>query len=132
MKPAIICPLLICLSLSACGLFQGKPTPIEQEEEEPSSRYIGQIASVHEDQGFVLIRRSPGIQVATGTILISDGTDGRAANLRATGESLGQMIAADLQSGTPQVGDSVREPLIEEVELEADLPEQESQVTDNQ
>lgn len=90
------------------------------EPEKPTSRYIGQIASVHANQGFTLIRRSPGITVSAGTILISQGLDGSAANLRVSGEMLGQMIAADIQSGSPQRGDSVREPLIEESDLETE------------
>ena len=36
------------------------------------------------------------------------------------------------KSGSPQVGDSVRESLIEEREIEAEIPEGDSQVIDNQ
>jgi len=114
----------LCLSLASCGLSPSEPEPVE--EKKPTSRHIGQIASIHAAQNFVLIRRAPGITVPPGTILISEGVDGTAANLRASGESLGQMIAADIQSGIPQVGDPVREPLIEEGELEAEIPEEES------
>ena len=110
----LLTPLLVSIGLAACS-----PSAPPLEEDKPTSRYIGQIASVHTTHGFVLIRRSPGTSVSAGTILISQGRDGNAANLRVSGEKLGQMIAADIQSGSPQAGDSVREPLIEKIDLEA-------------
>lgn len=105
---------MLCLCICSCGLFRPQPEPPEPEE--PESLYVGQITSVHASQGFVLIRRVPGITVATGSILISERAGGSASNLRVSGESLGQMLAADIQSGIPQVGDSVRKPLIEDVD----------------
>ena len=116
-----ITTFMLCLCLSGCGLFQQEPEPTDKEE--PKSLYIGQIASVHASQGFVLIRRIPGITVESGTILIAEGIGGAASNLRVSGESLGQMLAADIQSGTPQAGDSVRKPLIQDVDLEEESSE---------
>ncbi len=46
-------------------------------------------------------------KVETGSILTTRGPDERAANLRTTGETLGEFAAADLQSGSIQVGDAV-------------------------
>ena len=109
---------LLALTLIGCG----GDVPIEPEEPN-QPRYIGQITSLHLAQGFVLIRRAPGVTLPTGSILISRGpglVEGtktpRVANLRITGETLGQLTAADVQSGAPQVGDSVYEPLLESPE----------------
>lgn len=112
MKNLIALPL--CLGLLSCARVQEHA----QEAQEPSSRYIGQVASVHTNQGFVLIQRSPGITVSVGSVLISQGLDGSVANLRVSGEMLGQMMAADIQSGSPQRGDSVREPSFKEGDLQ--------------
>jgi len=122
--------LLTALALAACAPKLETPEP--GDEPKPNSRYIGQITSVHAEQGFVLIRRASAITLNPGTILLSEGPNGRAANLRISGENLGQMLAADVQSGSPQVGDSVREPLISEAEIEADEFESDPQVTDKQ
>lgn len=127
----------LSLSLTGCGLFGGKPELEPTEQKKPSQpRYIGQITSIHAAQGFVLIRRSPGVTLVPSTILISRGPGGpkqqRVANLRITGESLGQMAAADIQSGSPQVGDSVYEALPENSELESEsvtVPEETPEVT---
>lgn len=110
--------LLLCLSLGGCGLLsRSSPTPQNQEPATPSP-YVGQVASLHSAQGFVLIRRMPSVTVAPGTILISTGPNGSVANLRVSGESLGLMIAADIQSGTPQVGDSVNHSALEEEDID--------------
>lgn len=112
MKNLIALPL--CLGLLSCAQVEKQA----QETQKPTSRYIGQVASVHANQGFVLIQRGPGITVSAGSVLISQGLDGSAANLRVSGEMLGQMIAADIQSGSPQRGDCVREPLFKKGDLQ--------------
>ncbi|MDX1680596.1 MAG: hypothetical protein R3242_07690 [Akkermansiaceae bacterium] len=128
MKAPIL--FLLFLGLASCGPLDKPPQGAgpEEEEEEPQiqRKYIGQIASVHADQNFVLIRRSPGVSVPAGKILISSGPGGSLANLRVSGETLGQMMAADIQSGSPRVGDSVAEPLLKrrkpEIETSFDGP----------
>ena len=106
------------LSLNSCS-----PTAPVEPEEPTQPRYVGQVASIHAAQGFVLIRRAPGVVLSPGTILISRGPGDRVANLRISGETLGQMCAADIQSGTPEIGDSVHEPLLEKAELTPDSSE---------
>jgi hypothetical protein len=70
-------------------------------------KLIGRIASIPADKRFVLIQSYEMWTVEAGTILTTRGPDERTANLRATGEILGQFAAADLQSGTVEVGDAV-------------------------
>ena len=45
--------------------------------------------------------------VESGRILTTRGPDDRTANLRTTGESISEFAAADLQSGSVEVGDAV-------------------------
>ena len=109
---------MLCLGLIS---FIGCSPQAPVEPEEPTQpRYVGQINSVHAEQGFVLIRRGAGVTLSPGMILISRGPGERVANLRVSGESLGQMVAADIQSGQPQIGDSVHEPLLDNPELTPD------------
>lgn len=56
---------------------------------------------------FVLIQSFGSWNVDTGSILTTQGPDGRAANLLVTGEKLGQYAAADIQSGSLEIGDGV-------------------------
>lgn len=68
---------------------------------------IGRIASVPKAQGFALIQTYGPWRAAIGTILTTRGPHQRSANLRVTGESLGRFAAADIQSGSVEVGDAV-------------------------
>lgn len=112
--------LILCLSLGACGLLPKPQANGSEHRQAEPSLYVGQIASLHLDQDFVLIRRTPTVSVATGTILISSGPGGELANLRVTGEHLGLMIAADVQSGRPQLGDSVNRSAVESEDTDPD------------
>lgn len=96
------------LVLSSCGMLKNEET--EEPAEKPKSEapeLVGRIASIPADKRFVLIQSYGKWNIATGTILTTRGPDERTANLLATGESLGQFAAADLQSGTVEVGDAV-------------------------
>lgn len=98
-----------------CSLLIGCGGGVPVEPEKPSqNRFVGQVVSIHTNQGFILFRRTPGVRIPTGSILISRGPGNRLANLRVSGEALGQMMAADIQSGAPEVGDSVLKPMIQE------------------
>jgi hypothetical protein len=55
----------------------------------------------------VLIQSNGTWTVETGSILTTQGPEGRAANLLATGEKLGQYAAADIRTGTLEIGDGV-------------------------
>jgi hypothetical protein len=96
------------LCLTNCALFK-KPKSEPPEEKPPSEgpSLVGRIASVPADKRFVLIQSYGNSKIEVGTILTTRGTDHRTANLLATGESLGQFAAADLQSGSVEIGDAV-------------------------
>ena len=97
---------LACLALTSCSwLGLKKKSPIPQAPSAPT--LVGRIASIPADHRFVLIQSYGKWNVTTGDILISRGPDARTANLLATGEVLGQFAAADVQSGTFEVGDAV-------------------------
>lgn len=72
-----------------------------------TAKIVGRIASIPADRKFVLIQAYGKWEVANGTILVTRGPEDRSANLRVTGETLGQYAAADLQAGTVEVGDAV-------------------------
>ncbi|HEY8961556.1 MAG TPA: hypothetical protein VIM57_05060 [Luteolibacter sp.] len=97
------------LTLPSCGLFHWKKTapPKKTEEKKPETKLVGRIASVSTDRTFVLIQSYGTWEVEAGGILTTQGTDGRLANLRCTGEKLGQFAAADIQAGEPRAGDAV-------------------------
>ncbi len=101
----------ITLCNPSCAAFQTKK-PVEKKEDKPKEKpeapnLIGRIASIPHDKRFVLIQSYGKWTVETGAILTTRGPDDRTANLLATGESLGEFAAADLQSGLVEVGDAV-------------------------
>lgn len=94
--------------LGACGVFKSeKPAEPTEKPKAEGPRLIGRIASVPADKRFVLIQSYEKWNIETGSILTTRGPEERSANLLATGESLGQFAAADLQSGLVEVGDAV-------------------------
>lgn len=68
---------------------------------------VGRIASVPADKRFVLIQSYGKWIGESGQILTTRGPDNRTANLKTTGEKLGEFAAADVQSGTVEIGDAV-------------------------
>ena len=94
--------------VSACG-----PTKPDKPKEEATKsaveapKLVGRIASIPADKRFVLIQSYGNWVVESGRILTTRGPDERTANLRITGETLGEFTAADLQSGSVGVGDAV-------------------------
>jgi hypothetical protein len=101
----------VILTLAACGSL--KPTAPEKTKPEDKKeviigpKLVGQITSYHAEQHFVLIQYYGKWEVVNGAILTTRGPDARSANLRVTGEKLGEFAAADLQSGTVEKGDAV-------------------------
>lgn len=100
--------LICCLAITACAPSTREKT----EEEKPTPpvegpKLVGRIASVPADKRFVLIQSYGAWEIETGRILTTRGPDERTANLRTTGEKLGEFAAADLQSGVVEVGDAV-------------------------
>jgi hypothetical protein len=107
MKPARFLGLA-ALALTGCGVFKSaKPAKTEETPKSEAPKLVGRIASIPADRRFVLIQSYEKWKVEAGTILTTRGPDERTANLLATGESLGQFAAADLQSGLVEVGDAV-------------------------
>ena len=105
--PLRVIALLAC-TLASCGLL--KPAKTEDPAEKPKAdppKLVGRIASIPADKRFVLIQSYGKWMIETGTILTTRGENDRTANLLVTGESLGQFAAADLKSGTLEVGDAV-------------------------
>lgn len=101
--------MAIVLTLPSCGLFHRKKTeaPKKTEEKKLETKLVGRIASISADKTFVLIQSYGAWEVEAGGILTTRGSDERLANLRCTGEKLGQFVAADLQAGDPRSGDAV-------------------------
>lgn len=106
MKLLVYTILALCLSLAACA-HKPVQTPTEKTDTESKPRLVGRIASVPADRTFVLIQSYGTWTVETGSILTTQGPEGRAANLLATGEKLGQYAAADIRTGVLEVGDGV-------------------------
>lgn len=94
--------------VSSCGTNKpDKPTEVAKKPVVKGPMLVGRIASIPADKRFVLIQSYGKWDVESGRILTTRGPDDRTANLRTTGESLGEFAAADLQSGTVEVGDAV-------------------------
>lgn len=112
-SPRLRIPLLsvtsALLAFLIPGAFTGcKPTPAEtQPTASTAPRLLGQIASVASDRKFVLIESYGPWTIESGTILTTRGQDNRSANLLVTGETLGRLAAADIQSGEVLRGDQV-------------------------
>lgn len=105
-------PLLAAALCAACSCAASKRnTPGDDKAPggpaATAPALIGRIASVPRAQGFVLIQSYGPWRSGIGTILTTRGPGQRSANLRVTGESLGQFAAADIQSGHVEVGDAV-------------------------
>lgn len=113
MKPGsfLLLATALCLGFSSCG------APASTKPEKPDTdkkpvvtegpKLVGRIATVPADRRFVLIQSYGKWEMEAGAILTTRGPDERAANLRVTGEKLGEFAAADLQSGKVETGDAV-------------------------
>lgn len=106
MKMLRTATLILCAFLPACS-EKPEEKPKKNTEAENRPQLVGRVASIPADRKFVLIQSYGTWHVGTGSILTTQGPEGRAANLLATGEKLGQYAAADIQSGTLEIGDGV-------------------------
>lgn len=104
-------PLLaacIVLGLSSCSSVKDDTADAAVEKAVPKGpSLVGRIASVPPDKRFVLVQRYGKWEGQTGQILTTRGPENRTANLRTTGEKLGEFAAADIQSGSVEIGDAV-------------------------
>lgn len=106
LNPAALLAALSYLVIASCGSTQPeKPEPSKTLDEGPA--LVGRVASIPADRRFVLIQSYAKSNIESGQIFTTRGPDGRTANLRTTGEILGEFAAADLQSGSVEVGDAV-------------------------
>ena len=101
--------LAVFLALSGCAAFKRDKADGDKGPTKPSQglKLIGRIASVPPDRQFVLIQSYEKWTIEAGTILTTRGEGDRTANLRVTGERMGQFAAADVQSGEVILGDAV-------------------------
>jgi hypothetical protein len=108
--------VLVSGVLANCGLLgktfakDGKDDTKKEESAEaelPPVRLVGEIASLHREEGFVLIHRYAQGNFGKDGLLSSMSPDGTTASLRLTGERLGRYFAADIQEGSPSQGDLV-------------------------
>ena len=99
------------LGLISCGTTPStqpeKPSAVKSTPTVAGPKLVGRVASLPADKRFVLIQSYGKWAMEAGAILTTRGPDDRAANLRVTGEKLGEFAAADLQSGTLEKGDAV-------------------------
>ncbi len=103
MTKILMCALTVLLLLPSCGLFKKKPKPVQWNR---NVRLAGRVHKVDEKSRFVLIRRYGPWHVSEGEVVECRG-EGRTASLLPTGERLGEHVAADIRSGTADIGDGV-------------------------
>jgi hypothetical protein len=104
----LLCLPAFALALPACSLFKSnKPDSAENKPAAEGPELIGRIASIPADKHFVLIQSYGSWNIEAGTILTTRGLEERTSNLLVTGEKLGQFAAADIQSGSVEIGDAV-------------------------
>ncbi len=93
--------------LGGCGFFKKEEQP---ESEKQAIQVVGEVTSVHAEQGFLLFRRYGPGQLLTGGVLSTRSLDGRrAAHLELSPEKLGRFYAADFakEENLPRKGDVV-------------------------
>lgn len=91
----------------SCGLFKKK---VEAGPKQRATSVVGEVTSVHSDQGFVLFRRYGPGELLGGGLLSARSLDGkRAADLKLSPEKLGRFYTADFskEEVTPRKGDLV-------------------------
>jgi len=128
-SPSLTLSILFFISffLSSCA-DKVAETPASPPKAKEEARLVGRIASIQSSQNFVLIQSYGNWNTQNGAILATVGPNGRAANLKVTGEKIGQFAAADIKSGTLEVGDSVYTTLTVEV---IDTPDEEDIETED-
>jgi hypothetical protein len=110
LKPILLVAAAFSLAASSCGTTKPKP---DATKEEPKTapvegpKLVGRVASVPAEKKFILIQSYGKWEGETGQILTTRGPENRTANLKITGEKLGEFAAADIQSGLVEVGDAV-------------------------
>lgn len=106
--PSLV-PALIAVALTSCAWMKhdAKDKDDKNRPKIEPPQLVGRVASIPPDKKFVLIQSYGPWKAESGSILTTRGPENRAANLLVTGEKLGDFAAADLQSGTVEIGDGV-------------------------
>jgi len=118
--------LIILFHLTSCS---SKPAPEDKKDQlTPQRKIVGRIASVSSTGNFVLIQKYGPGSLPLGKIFQSEGTGGRQASLKVSGERIRDFFAADLLRGNPEIGDLVFSELKQSAELST---EQEGQSIDD-
>ena len=108
MKSSSTIVLAVLFLVGGCATTKPKSDkPAEKKAVVEPPKLVGRIASIPADKRFVLIQGYGNWEADSGRILTTRGPDDRTANLKTTGERIGEFAAADLQSGTVEVGDAV-------------------------
>lgn len=102
----LIATCMACLA-SCANDKPAKPQDAPKKPTTTAPKLVGRIASIPSDKRFVLIQSYGKWETESGAILTTLGPDSRTANLRVTGEKLGEFAAADVQSGEVEKGDAV-------------------------
>jgi hypothetical protein len=98
--------LLFCVSLTISGCATGKKLAEDKKKAPEPPKLVGRVMSKPSRKNFVLIEYYGVWKFEDGTELKSS-TEGRSACLIVSGERLGPYVAADVESGTVDVGDAV-------------------------
>jgi len=107
MKIIFMTTVLSVLLLSSCSFFK-KSEPVKNTKVRVSP--VGRVDKVNQKAGYVFIRKYGSWKLDDSEILETRGGGngvGRSANLLATGEKIGERVAADIRSGDVKVGDAV-------------------------
>ncbi len=104
----LIAGVMIC-SLHSCANNK-QVEELKKVKEEKVDQLVARVSSVNLSANYVLIQRYGRLVVPEDSVLYTLGSSeeqGKAANIKLTGEKLGQFLAADIVSGQIKVGDSV-------------------------
>ncbi len=105
--------LTSCSSISSPEKSEASSEKLSEAvpEQQPAlERYqtVGRIASVNQEEKFVLVQQYARTTLPEGSTLSSFGANGERSNLRVSGEKMGLFSVADIRSGTARVGDPVQ------------------------
>lgn len=93
--------------LSACAKEPKKEEEVKKKPKTETTQLVARVQSRPGGKDFVLLEAYGKWTYADGVTLYSYGEGGRTAALVTSGEKLGQFVAADLKSGTVEIGDAV-------------------------
>ena len=105
MRQLTLATLLVLLT--ACAKEPKKEEEVKKQPKTETTKLVARVQSRPGGKDFVLLEAYGKWTYADGVNLYSYGEGGRTAALVTSGEKLGQFVAADLKSGTVEIGDAV-------------------------